>query len=108
MINYIHTLQFINIIEKEGEGHLMVHSGEVAELSLTLVDLMAATQGLQVEVISKIDVVAIDVNLLQADLQKATDRVAAMKQNVNTLQQKFHSLRYTVFNLQKQPTWMNV
>ncbi|KAJ1189324.1 hypothetical protein NDU88_006072 [Pleurodeles waltl] len=41
----------------------------------SLMNLMAAIQGSKAEVIYKIEIVAVEVNLLQADLHMVSDRV---------------------------------
>ncbi|KAJ1156057.1 hypothetical protein NDU88_008782 [Pleurodeles waltl] len=69
----------------------------------SMADLMAVIQGSKAEVVHKIDVVAIEVNLLNADLRKVTEGLVQTEKNMKTLQQEVGVLPSTVLDMQKLP-----
>ncbi|KAJ1148474.1 hypothetical protein NDU88_001309 [Pleurodeles waltl] len=58
-------------------------------------------QGSKTELVNRIEAVAIEVNLLCADLRKVLKGLAAVEQNVDALQQEVCGIRPTVSDLQK-------
>ncbi|KAJ1089422.1 hypothetical protein NDU88_002573 [Pleurodeles waltl] len=51
-----------------------------------LSDVMEAIKGYRSELVTKIDLIATDVNLLRADLYEVADRVTTTEENFGTLQ----------------------
>ncbi|KAJ1092234.1 hypothetical protein NDU88_005346 [Pleurodeles waltl] len=66
-----------------------------------MADFMAAIQGPKAEVVHKIDVVAIEVNLLHADLRKVSEGLAQTEKYVEALQQEMGVLLSVVQDLPK-------
>ncbi|KAJ1162555.1 hypothetical protein NDU88_003023 [Pleurodeles waltl] len=90
-------------MEKTGERSLTDQGVQINEQSspaLSLADLMEAIKGTPTELTTKIDLVAIDVNLLRVDLRGVVDRVTTTETNVGELQQEMVTLRDIIFSQQ--------
>ncbi|KAJ1110651.1 hypothetical protein NDU88_007999 [Pleurodeles waltl] len=64
-------------------------------------DFLNEIKGTSIELVTKIDTVAVDVTLLWADLHKVADSVTEAKDTIGVLNQEVDALKETVSSLQK-------
>ncbi|KAJ1092762.1 hypothetical protein NDU88_005872 [Pleurodeles waltl] len=104
---YAQPVQPLAQTEKEGDQGSKAPEKGTEDPIPSLKDLMVAIQGSKVGVIHKIDSVAVEVSLLQADLHKVLDRVVTKEKNIEALQTEVSRLHTTVSDQQKLTAWLD-
>ncbi|KAJ1099283.1 hypothetical protein NDU88_004385 [Pleurodeles waltl] len=101
IVYYTEPVQPLPQTEKEGEQGLKAPEQDIEDPIPSMNDLMVAIQGSKTEEIHKIDEVAVEVNLLLADIHKILDQVGTTEQDITALQVEMGHLLKTVLDLQK-------
>ncbi|KAJ1109559.1 hypothetical protein NDU88_006919 [Pleurodeles waltl] len=101
IVNYAQPVQPPVKTEKERDQGLKAPEQGMEDPISSLKDLILAIQGSKTEVIPKTDVIAVEVNLLRADLHKVSDQVGTAKQDIAVLQAEVGRLRKICFRSEK-------